>query len=284
MRILETIDLEKNYDSFKLDRVNLTINGGEIVALVGENGAGKSTTIGCISGTRKANGGKILFSGKELNSLSESEKEGISFCYDEVSFPEDFTVSQIGKFGSLLFKNWHDQVFKDLVHRFALPENKSIKNFSKGMKAKAEIAYSLSHNPKLLVLDETTSSLDPVIRDELLELFQEFVEDGERAILFSSHITSDLEKIADRIIFIHEGRIILNLDRNDLDDKFAIAHTSKDSPALSDSAVIAVRERGYSTDLLVSDKASFKSRHPEAKLQKASIEEVLLMIARGQEE
>lgn len=284
MRILETRNLTKKYSSFELKNASLSIEGGEIVALVGENGAGKSTTIGCLSGTRNPDSGTILFKDKELEKLSEKEKEGLAFCYDESSFPEEFTIKEIGTFGKLFFSNWHSDVWASLMDRFGLPDNKLVKDFSKGMKAKCEIAYSLAHDPSLLVLDETTSSLDPVVRDELLELFQEFVESGDRAILFSSHITSDLEKIADRIIFIHEGRIILEVDRNDMDDKLAIAHAPKGFEGIGDSLVKAVRERGYSTDLLVCDKESFQSRYPEVEMERASIEDVLLMIARAKED
>ena len=152
------------------------------------------------------------------------------------------------------------------------------------MKAKTEIAYSLSHDPSLLILDETTSSLDPVVRDELMDLFQSFVEDGEKAILFSSHITSDLEKIADRIIFIHKGRLILSIDRNELDEKWALVHAEKDSGWEKEKEVEYFRVRPYSMDLLVSDISSFLSRHPEAQREKADIETILLMVARGEEE
>ncbi|MGN1163477.1 MAG: ABC transporter ATP-binding protein [Candidatus Ornithospirochaeta sp.] len=284
MTILETRNLEKNYSSFSLKNIDLKIQGGEIVALVGENGAGKSTTIATISGLRKKSGGEILFYGKDVDSLNEEEREKMAFAYDETSFPLDFTISAIGNYGKMLYYSWSEEKWKDLTKRLSLPTGKKLGDFSKGMKAKTEIAYCLSHNPSLLVLDETTSSLDPVVRDELMELFQEYVEDGEKSILFSSHITSDLEKIADRIIFIHKGRIVLSSDRNELDEKWVIAKVGKDTAITDDKSIVARRQKEYSLELLVSDRKEFSLRHPEASVEKASIEDILLMISRGEEE
>ena len=284
MTILETRNLEKNYSSFSLRDVNLEIHGGEIVALVGENGAGKSTTIAAVSGLRKRSGGEILFMGKEIETLSGEEREKLAFAYDETSFPPDFTLKTIGTYGRMLYSSWNESRWNDLISRLSLPQGKKLGEFSKGMKAKTEIAYCLSHNPSLLVLDETTSSLDPVVRDELLELFQEYVEDGEKSILFSSHITSDLEKIADRIIFIHKGRIVLSSDRNELDEKWGIAKVSSDWKGRSDEAVFAKRAKEYSMELLLQDREAFSRRHPESTVEKATIEDILLMISRGEEE
>ena len=284
MNILETKNLEKVYDAFSLRDINLEVRKGEITALVGENGAGKSTTIGCLSGIKKKSGGKILFKGKDMDSLSREERSEIAFAYDEISFPLEFTVSQVGKYGSILYSNWDEGKWLNLLTKLSLPKDRKLKELSKGMKAKTEIAYSLSHDPSLLILDETTSSLDPVVRDELMDLFQSFVEDGEKAILFSSHITSDLEKIADRIIFIHKGRLILAIDRNELDEKWALVHAEKDSGWEKEKEVEHFRVRPYSIDLLVSDISSFLSRHPDAQREKADIETILLMLARGEEE
>ena len=284
MTILETKNLCKNYSSFTLDDINLKINKGEITALVGENGAGKSTTIGCISSIIQKTSGTITFQGKDISLLSSKERERLAFAYDDTSFPLDFTINDIEKYGRLLFSSWDTGKWTDLKERLSLPEGKRLKEFSKGMKAKAEIAYCLSHNPDLIILDETTASLDPVVRDELLDLFQEFVMDEEKAILFSSHITSDLEKIADRIIFIHKGRLILSIDRNELDEKWALVHAEKDSGWEKEKEVEHFRVRHYSMDLLVSDISSFLSRHPDAQREKADIETILLMLARGEEE
>ena len=284
MNILETKNLEKVYDAFSLRDINLEVKSGEITALVGENGAGKSTTIGCLSGIKKKSGGKILFKGKDMDSLSREERSEIAFAYDEISFPLEFTVSQVGKYGSLLYSNWDEGKWLNLLTKLSLPKDRKLKELSKGMKAKTEIAYSLSHDPSLLILDETTSSLDPVVRDELMDLFQSFVEDGEKAILFSSHITSDLEKIADRIVFIHKGKLVLSVDHNELEEKWGIAHVDKDYTSLKEEGVYYERKRPYSKDLLISDKERFKELHKEVAMDDATIESILLMIARGEEE
>ena len=284
MNILETKNLEKVYDAFSLRDINLEVKSGEITALVGENGAGKSTTIGCLSGIKKKSGGKILFKGKDMDSLSREERSEIAFAYDEISFPLEFTVSQVGKYGSILYSNWDEGKWLNLLTKLSLPKDRKLKELSKGMKAKTEIAYSLSHDPSLLILDETTSSLDPVVRDELMDLFQSFVEDGEKAILFSSHITSDLEKIADRIVFIHKGKLVLSVDHNELEEKWGIAHVDKDYTSLKEEGVYYERKRPYSKDLLISDKERFKELHKEVAMDDATIESILLMIARGEEE
>ena len=284
MTILETKNLGKTYSSFKLENVNLKIESGEITALVGENGAGKSTTIGILSGIRKQSCGSIEFKGKDVSLLTKKEREKIAFAYDDSSFPLDFTLSDVCRYGKLLYSDWDEEKWESLKNRLSLTIEKPLKEFSKGMKAKAEIAYCLSHNPDLLILDETTSSLDPVVRDELMELFQEYVMDGEKAILFSSHITSDLEKIADRIIFIHQGKIILSIDHNQLDEDWGIAHTDKNLQIEKDDNVFYFRERVYSKDLLLSKREEFRNRHPQIKIEKATIESIMLLLAKGEEE
>lgn len=282
MTILETKNLGKTYSSFKLENVNLKIESGEITALVGENGAGKSTTIGILSGIRKQSCGNIEFKGKDVSLLTKKEREKIAFAYDDSSFPLDFTLSDVGRYGKLLYSDWDEEKWESLKKRLSLTIDKPLKEFSKGMKAKAEIAYCLSHNPDLLILDETTSSLDPVVRDELMELFQEYVMDGEKAILFSSHITSDLEKIADRIIFIHQGKIILSIDHNQLDEDWGIAHTDKNFQIEKDDNVFYFRERVYSKDLLLSKREEFRNKHPQIEIEKATIESIMLLLAKGE--
>ena len=284
MTILETKNLRKNYSSFSLCDINLSLNGGEITALVGENGAGKSTTIGCISSIIEKTGGRILFKDKDISLLTPQERERLAFAYDDTSFPLDFTIKDIEKYGKLLFSSWNNDKWNSLKERLSLPEGKRLREFSKGMKAKAEIAYCLSHDPDLIILDETTASLDPVVRDELMDLFQEYVMDEDKAILFSSHITSDLEKIADRIVFIHKGRLVLSVDHNELEEKWGIAHTDKTFPSTKDEGVKYERTRPYSKDLLVSDRESFKALHPDISVDNATIESILLMIAKGEEE
>ena len=284
MTILETKNLRKEYSSFTLSNINLTINGGEITALVGENGAGKSTTIGCISSIIKKSGGEISFLGKDISSLTPKERERLAFAYDDTSFPLDFSIKDIENYGKLLFSSWNHEKWNNLKKRPSLPEGKKLKEFSKGMKAKAEIAYCLSHDPDLIILDETTASLDPVVRDELMDLFQEYVMDENKAILFSSHITSDLEKIADRIVFIHQGRLVLSVDHNELEEKWGIAHTDKAFSPLKEEGVTFERERPYSKDLLISDRERFKALHPDSSVDNATIESILLMIAKGEKE
>ena len=284
MNILETKNLEKVYDAFSLRDINLEVKSGEITALVGENGAGKSTTIGCLSGIKKKNGGKILFKGKDMDSLSREERSEIAFAYDEISFPLEFTVSQVGKYGSILYSNWDEEKWLNLLTKLSLPKDRKLKELSKGMKAKTEIAYSLSHDPSLLILDETTSSLDPVVRDELMDLFQSFVEDGEKAILFSSHITSDLEKAADYITYLHKGRVAVQGAKDELLEAYGRLVCGRGDLERVDPACLAGVRRGqFGCEALVKDRRTFVRRYPGLTVDPVTLEDIMLFTVRGDE-
>ena len=196
--ILEVKDLTKQYDGFTLDHVSFTVPGGCIMGLIGENGAGKSTTIKAILDLIHKDEGKVTFWGKDLAQAPEM-KEDIGVVFDGISFYETLTPARVGRILSEAYKNWDDNLYKEYLQRFSLPADKEIKGLSKGMKAKLSIAAALGHRPKFLILDEATSGLDPVMRDDMLDVFLEFVQDEEHSILMSSHITTDLEKVADYI-------------------------------------------------------------------------------------
>ena len=209
MNALDIKDLNKSFKDFKLDNLNLTLPCGCIMGLIGENGAGKSTTIRLILDILKKDSGTITILGRDNEDNIQLTKEDVGVVMDEAGIPECMTAVQVGNIMSYTFKNWDSGEYAELLKRFDLPADKPFKDFSRGMKMKMSIAIAMSHHAKLLLLDEPTSGLDPVVRDEVVELFFDFTRDEEHSILISSHIVSDLEKLCDYIAFLHKGKLML---------------------------------------------------------------------------
>ncbi|MGN1026771.1 MAG: ABC transporter ATP-binding protein [Faecousia sp.] len=251
MNAIEIKDLCKNYPGFSLDHVNLTLPCGCIMGLVGENGAGKSTTIRLILDMISRDSGTITLLGKDNRENIRLLKEDIGVVLDEVGIPACLNPKQVGKIMANTFRNWEPEVYDTLLIKLALPRDKQFKDFSKGMKMKLGIAIALSHKPKLLILDEATSGLDPVVRDEVLDLFSEFTREESHAVLISSHIVSDLEKICDYIAFLHRGKLLLCEEKDALKEKYGILRCSKDQlSALPPEAVIGRKETAYGVEAI----------------------------------
>lgn len=251
MNAIEIKDLCKNYPGFSLDHVNLTLPCGCIMGLVGENGAGKSTTIRLILDMNARDSGTITLLGKDNRENIRLLKEDIGVVLDEVGIPACLNPKQVGKIMANTFRNWEQAVYDSLLEKLAVPPEKPFKDFSKGMKMKLGIAIALSHRPKLLILDEATSGLDPVVRDEVLDLFSEFTREESHAVLISSHIVSDLEKICDYIAFLHRGKLLLCEEKDALKEKYGILRCSKDQlPALPPEAVIGRKETAYGVEAI----------------------------------
>lgn len=207
--VLEIKNLTKYYDGFTLDNISLALPQGSIMGFIGENGAGKSTTIKLILNVIHRDRGEVKIFGRD-NLIYDSElKQSVGVVYDESNFPESMTPKNINVILCRIYRNWDQQAFFRYLDQFALPADKELKTFSRGMKMKLSIAVALSHQAKLLILDEPTSGLDPVVRDEILDIFLDFIQNEEHSIFLSTHITSDIEKIADYIAFIHQGKIVL---------------------------------------------------------------------------
>ena len=224
--ILEIKNLTKDYGDFVLDKVSFALPRGVIMGLIGENGAGKSTTINCILNETQKSGGQILIFGKDhiLNEIEIKDKLGVVF--DENHFPDIFTAEEVGQFMSGIYTGWDWTLYRQYLEKFELPRNKRIKDFSKGMKVKLAFAVALSHHAELLILDEATSGLDPIIRDDVLDMLIDFVQDESHSVLVSSHITSDLEKVADYITFIHKGKVIFTHEKDTLVDNYGILNAA----------------------------------------------------------
>ena len=273
--------LTKTYKDFLLDDVSFSVPSGSIVGLIGENGAGKSTTIHAALGLVHKEAGMVSILGKE--ELDNETKEQIGFVFDGNHFSEILSPKKIGHVMKDIYRSWNGQTFQELLKKFGLPVGKPIKQFSKGMKMKLAIAVALSHNSKLLILDEATSGLDPVIRDDILDMLLDFVQDESHSILVSSHITSDLEKIADYIVFIHEGRVVFSKPKDELTEQYGIIKCgAAQFDALDKSDVIVYRKLDYEWQALVADREQMQKKYPKAMIVPASIDEIMLLYVKGE--
>ena len=251
-KAFEIINLNKAYKGFALQNINLSLPKGYIMGFVGANGAGKSTTMGCLLGMIKPDSGSIKIFDKDIKNITAADKEKIGVVMDGCPFAEVLNIKDIRRIVSSIYRTFDKAKFDSLIGRFSLPENKPVKDFSTGMRAKLNIAVALSHNAQLLVLDEATSGLDPVVRDEILDILQDFVCDENRSILISSHITSDLEKICDYIAFIRNGQIVFVENKDDLKEKYALIHCTKQQfETVDPAAVVGAKYTEYNVTALV---------------------------------
>lgn len=248
---IEIKGLKKSYKDFDLE-LSLALPRGCIMGLVGENGAGKSTTIKCILGMVEKDAGTIKVLGQDAGGSGKALKEQIGVVMDEPPFPEGLTAKQIGRVMAGIFKSWDSAVYNAYLTRFSLPLDKGFKEFSRGMKMKLSIAAALSHHPTLLILDEPSSGLDPLVRDEVMDIFSEFTRDESHSILISSHIVSDLEKICDYIAFIHKGRLMLYEEKDELLEKFCFVRCAAgELESISPEAVIGRKRNPYGVSAIV---------------------------------
>lgn len=277
MNALEIRNLTKSYPGFTLNNINLTLPSGCIMGLIGENGAGKSTTIKLILDMIHKDSGSITILGRDNEDNLTLTKEDIGVVMDEVGIPECLTVKQVGNVMKHTFRNWDDGEYARLVRKFALPENKQFKEFSRGMKMKLGIAIAMSHNSKLLILDEATSGLDPVVRDEVVEMFSDFTRDENHSILISSHIVSDLEKICDYIAFLHKGKLLLCEEKDQLLAEYGLLHCTADElQRIPSDAVRYKKETAYGVEAMVVRKAVPSGIH----ISPISIEELFIFMVK----
>ena len=273
-------DLCKHFDGFALDHVSFRVPKGRIVGFIGENGAGKSTTINLILNELKKDGGEIQLFGRE--NTASSVKENIGVVFDECNFHDVFTALDIEKVLSGVYKSWDGNLYRQYLEKFQIPLKKPIGTFSKGMKMKLSIICAMAHKPKLLILDEATTGLDPVVRDEILDLFLEFIQDEDCSIFFSSHITSDIQKIADYVILIHQGKIVFEEQKDDLIYHYGIAKCGKEKFAsISPEDYIVHREGSLSMECLVRDKEAMRRKYADIVIDHATLEDIMLFYIKG---
>ncbi len=283
--ILELQQICKSFpkSNFILDKLSFSLPYGSILGFVGENGAGKTTTIGCILNTVRKDSGMVKLFGKEMRDTDTDIREKIGVVYDGDNFPGFWTAKQLSQVMEGIYTQWDNALFQKYLEDFHLPVKQKIKNYSRGMTMKLAIAVALSHHPQLLILDEATSGLDPIMRDEMLDVFLEFVQEESHSILLSSHITSDLEKVADYITFIHNGKLILTASKNDLVYHYAVMRCRESQfLALDPGDIIAYRKRDFQIDVLVDNGKEAQRKYKDAVVDHVSVDEIMLLLVKGE--
>ena len=276
--------LRKSYRDFVLDNVSFAVPKGSIMGFIGENGAGKSTTIKAMLNLIHRDAGTVEILGMDLDSHEKEIKERIGVVFDECCFHDNLTPADISKILGNIYQNWDGKLYEKYLAQFGLDAKKKIKEFSRGMKMKLGIAAALAHRPDVLILDEATSGLDPIVREEILDIFLDFIQDENHAILISSHITSDLDKIADYLTFIHHGRIILSDGRDDLMDSMGIVKCGiEDLAKIEKDQIIRYRKNQFGCEVLVRNKRSFAAGHPNMVIDPVTTEAIMLFYSRGEE-
>ena len=281
--ILEVKNLNKKYKDFQLKNVNLSLPKGMIMGLIGENGAGKTTTIKAILNIINTDSGEIKIFGLDNKKEEKKIKQDIGVVLDDSFLSEYLNPIDINKIMKNFYQNWDEKLYFKYIDEFKLPKNKISKDYSSGMKMKLKIAVALSHHPKLLILDEPTSGLDPVARNEILDIFQDFIQDEEHAILVSSHITSDLEHIADYITFINNGEIVLTKTKDELLDRYGIVKCSEQEfKKINKADYLKYKKNRYEYEILVENKNEFKRKYDIQIIDKPTIEEIMLIYIKGE--
>lgn len=281
--VLKIEGLTKNYPEFCLDHVSFSVPKGSIVGLIGENGAGKTTTIQLILHAIEKDSGDILVFGKDHLRFEKEIKQEIGVVQDECNLPLMFTVSDIDTVMRRIYTNWDRRRYYDLIEKFHLPHTQPISTFSKGMKVKLNFTIALAHNAKLLLLDEATSNLDPVMRDDVLDLLLDFVQNEENGVLFSTHITSDLSKIADYIAFLHEGKLLFYKTKDALIYQYGVIHCGEKLFRQMDSNDrLAWRKRDYEYQILVADRNAMSRKYKNCVIDPATLDDIMLLYIRGE--
>ena len=278
MNALELQGLTKHYKDFTLGPLDLTLPGGTICGLIGENGAGKSTTIRLILDMVQRDGGTVTILGRDSRTASVRSKEEIGVVLGSDGIPLCLNAVEVGKVMAGIYRNWDAAAYAELCQKFGLPDKKQYKDYSTGMKMKLCIAVALAHHPKLLLLDEATNGLDPVVRDEVTDLLLDFARDENHSILISSHIVSDLEKLCDIIAFLHKGRLLLCEEKDALREEYALWHGTAAQLAALDTRAYGKRVTPYGVEALVRRDALPAG----AELAPVSIEELFVLMVKGE--
>lgn len=280
--ILKIENLKKDYGTFRLNNVNLDLPHGTVMGFIGENGAGKTTTIKAILQLIQYEG-KITIFDQDARKLTAQQRGDIGVVLGDCNFHDQLNPTQINAVLASIYPNWDSTLFTTYCQKFELPLNKKIKNFSKGMKMKLSIFAALAHHPKILILDEPTSGLDPITRDDVLDLFYDFIQDETHSILFSSHITSDIEKIADTVTFIHQGEIVFSLPKEVLRDDYAIVKGNRAQIESIDSEyLVAVHATNLGCTGIVNNRIKVKRDYPDLVVEATTLEEIMLCMVKGE--
>ena len=281
--ILKNVNKKYEKSNFAIKDISFSVPEGSIVGFIGENGAGKSTTMNCILNVIRRDSGTIEIFGREMTDEDIDIRENIGVVYDSNNFPEYLTAKQLADILGRIYSKWDDFCFEQFLRRFGLPESQKIKSYSRGMSMKLAIAVALSHDSKLLILDEATSGLDPIMRDEILDVLLEFVKQENHSILLSSHITSDLEKIADYIVFIHNGEIILNKTKDELIYEYGVIRCSEnDFHNILSEDILSSMKKDYQIDLLIKNSKLIEKKYKNLIVDSVSLDEIMLLVVKGE--
>ena len=281
--ILKNVNKKYEKSNFAIKDISFSVPEGSIVGFIGENGAGKSTTMNCILNVIRRDSGTIEIFGREMTDEDIDIRENIGVVYDSNNFPEYLMAKQLADILGRIYSKWDDFCFEQFLRRFGLPESQKIKSYSRGMSMKLAIAVALSHDSKLLILDEATSGLDPIMRDEILDVLLEFVKQENHSILLSSHITSDLEKIADYIVFIHNGEIILNKTKDELIYEYGVIRCSEnDFHNILSEDILSSMKKDYQIDVLIKNRKLIEKKYKNLIVDSVSLDEIMLLLVKGE--
>ncbi len=280
---LEITDLEKKYQDFHLNHINIKLPQGKIIGLLGQNGSGKTTTIKALLNLISYDKGNIKIFGKKSTELTKEDRENIGVVLDDSFFSPILNVNDINKLMKHFYQHWNEKLYYDMIKKFKIPCNKPLKEFSNGMKMKIKVLCAIAHEPKLLILDEPTNGLDPIFRYEIVDLFADFVSNKENSILMTTHITSDLEHLVDEVIFIDQGRILLDIPKKQLEDEYGIIEVLPEH-------FNTIKKEEYKKCLkykniyfiLVTSKQEFQKKYPKFEIRKPSLEEMMLLLVKGE--
>lgn len=282
--VIEVKNVTKTYADFKLDSISFSVPEGSVCGFIGQNGAGKTTTIKAMLDVINIDKGEIFVFGENIKKDSARLREDIGVVYDEMGFHEFMTARDINIMMKNIYKRWDEKIFFEYLKRFSLPTRKACGDFSRGMRMKLQIAVALSHNAKLLIMDEPTSGLDPIVRNEMLQIFREYVIEEDHSILLSSHITGDLEKIADEVVFINAGRLILVGNKDEILEKHGLLKCKKgEINKISDSFIVHYEEEAFGTKVLVNDRKACAKLYPDMVIEQATLEDIMLFYVNTRE-
>ncbi len=275
--VIELKEVTKDYGDFKLDRVSFNVPKGSVCGFIGQNGAGKTTTIQIILDAIRRDGGEVYVFGQSIEKGSGEFREDIGVVFDEMGFHDFLTARQINTILKYVYKNWNEEQFFHYLKCFSLPTKRACGSFSRGMRMKLQIATALSHDAKLLIMDEPTSGLDPIVRNEMLQIFREYVIEEDHTILLSSHITGDLEKLADEVVFIDGGRIVLKGNKDEIIEKHGILRCRKDEvKEIQESLVVSSEISSMGAEILVNDRKAAEKQYSGMVIEPAGLEEIMI--------
>lgn len=275
--VIEIKGVTKDYGDFKLDHISFAVPKGSVCGFVGQNGAGKTTTIQIILDAINKDGGEVYVFGKRMEKDSAALREDIGVVFDEMGFHEFLTAKQINTIMKNVYKHWNEEKYFEYLKRFSLPVKKACGSFSRGMRMKLQIAAALSHEAKLLIMDEPTSGLDPIVRNEVLQIFREYVIEEDHTILLSSHITGDLEKLADEVVFIDGGKIVLQGNKDEILERHGILRCKKEEVrTISKSLIVSAEVSSFGAEILVNDRRAAGKLYPALVTEPARLEEIMI--------